>query len=68
MNSNIILRLKVNDRMYLDYGKIELSVVRVGKHVNLLFDYYNDSGGGGVMTFIFFFCFVLQMRTRCIAL
>ncbi|CAI6347792.1 unnamed protein product [Macrosiphum euphorbiae] len=29
VNSDIILRLKPNDRIYLDYGKIELAVIRV---------------------------------------
>ncbi|CAI6353367.1 unnamed protein product [Macrosiphum euphorbiae] len=29
VNSDIILRLKINDRIYLDYGKIELAVIRV---------------------------------------
>ncbi|XP_060866433.1 pyruvate kinase-like [Metopolophium dirhodum] len=29
VNSDIILRLKTNDRIYLDYGKIELAVIRV---------------------------------------
>lgn len=32
VNSDCILRLKENDRIYLDYGKIELAVERVGKH------------------------------------
>lgn len=30
-NSDSILRLKENDRIFLDYGKIELVVERVGK-------------------------------------
>ncbi|XP_026820471.1 pyruvate kinase-like [Rhopalosiphum maidis] len=29
VNSDLILRLKTNDRIYLDYGKIELAVIRV---------------------------------------
>ncbi|XP_001944086.1 pyruvate kinase isoform X2 [Acyrthosiphon pisum] len=29
VNSDIILKLKINDRIYLDYGKIELAVLRV---------------------------------------
>ncbi|XP_060844178.1 pyruvate kinase-like [Rhopalosiphum padi] len=29
VNSDMILRLKTNDRIYLDYGKIELAVIRV---------------------------------------
>jgi len=43
VNSDMIFRLKTNDRIYLDYGKIELSVIRVGKHViYMLFYYYKD--------------------------
>jgi len=42
VNSDIILRLKTNDRIYLDYGKIELAVIRVGKYVFvIIFYYYN---------------------------
>ncbi|XP_026820468.1 pyruvate kinase-like [Rhopalosiphum maidis] len=29
VNSDLILQLKINDRIYLDYGKIELVVIRV---------------------------------------
>jgi len=43
VNSDIILRLKTNDRIYLDYGKIELAVIRVGKYVFVIIFYcYND--------------------------
>lgn len=43
VNSDIILRLKTNDRIYLDYGKIELAVIRVGNYVFVItFNYYNS--------------------------
>ncbi|XP_025198002.1 pyruvate kinase-like [Melanaphis sacchari] len=32
VNSDFILRLKTNDRIYLDYGKIELAVIRVDEN------------------------------------
>ncbi|XP_026806465.1 pyruvate kinase-like [Rhopalosiphum maidis] len=32
VNSDIILQLKINDRIYLDYGKIELAVIRIDEY------------------------------------
>jgi len=76
VNSDMIFRLQTNDRIYLDYGKIELAVIRVGKHViYMLFYYYKDEQETSTMkcsrdcgvrkSYIIFLS--AQTRMKCIA-